>query len=74
MVSQSQMVDVYLCIEFGLAIIGIFLWFFFHFESGYWWVFGGFLIFISPFLGKGMDNALEKRDDKIEYAPIIERY
>ena len=61
-------------VGFILSVLGFFLWFFFHYAGGYWWVFGGTLIFISPFMGAFIDAQVEKREDKIDYIPVIDRW
>jgi len=64
---SSLNTDIYLCVGFGLALAGFIF-------SQIWWVFGGTLIFVSPFMGAFMDDELEKRKDKIHYIPVVERY
>lgn len=60
LVSSGLNTDVYVSIGFSLAFLGFV-------TSQIWWVFGGFLIFTSPFLGSFMDDELEKRDEKKEF-------
>ena len=67
MVSSELSTDIYVCVGFGLAFAGAFGVFFFHFGDGIWWIFGGLLIFTSPFLGSFMDDELEKKADKKEF-------
>lgn len=56
MVNPDLNMDIYLCVGFGLAFTGAFLFFFYHFGDGIWWIFGGTLIFMSPFLGEVFDK------------------
>jgi len=66
-VSSDLSMDIYLCVGFGLGFAGMV----FH---QIWWVFGGVLIFTSPFLGTFMDDELEKRASKLHYVPVTSRY
>jgi len=59
-VSSDLNMDIYLCVGFGLGFAGMV----FH---QIWWVFGGVLIFTSPFLGTFMDDELEKRKESKEF-------
>jgi len=57
---SSLNTDIYLCVGFGLALAGFIF-------SQIWWVFGGTLIFVSPFMGAFMDDELEKRRESKEF-------
>ena len=59
-VSSSLNTDIYLCVGFGLAFAGFLF-------SQIWWIFGGTLIFVSPFMGAFMDDELEKRRESKEF-------
>ena len=59
-VSSELNTDIYLCVGFGLAFAGFIF-------SQIWWVFGGTLIFVSPFMGAFMDDELEKRKESKEF-------
>ena len=59
-VSSDLSMDIYLCVGFGLGFAGMV----FH---QIWWVFGGVLIFTSPFMGAFMDDELEKRKESKEF-------
>ena len=48
-VSSDLSMDIYLCVGFGLGFAGMV----FH---QIWWVFGGVLIFMSPFMGEMFDK------------------
>ena len=67
LVSSELSTDLYVSVGFGLAFLGLV-------TQQIWWVFGGVLIFTSPFMGAFMDDELEKRKDKIHYIPVVERY
>jgi hypothetical protein len=49
MPSSDLNTDIYLCVGFGLAFAGVVF-------SQIWWIFGGTLIFISPFMGEVFDK------------------
>jgi len=66
-VSSELNTDIYVSVGFGLAFLGLV-------TQQIWWIFGGTLIFVSPFMGAFMDDELEKRKDKIHYVPVVERY
>jgi len=66
-VSSELSTDLYVSVGFGLAFVGAFLFFFYHFGDGIWWIFGGTLIFASPFMGAFMDDELEKRKESKEF-------
>jgi len=57
---SSLNTDIYLCVGFGLALAGFIF-------SQIWWIFGGTLIFMSPFMGGFMDDELEKRRESKEF-------
>ena len=61
--------DIYLSVGFVFAFCGAFLFFFYHYGNGIWWVFGGTVIFLSPFLGEVFDKhtVKEPKDYPIEY-------
>ena len=59
-VSTELSTDLYVSVGFGLALAGFIF-------SQIWWVFGGVLIFTSPFLGTFMDDELEKRKESKEF-------
>jgi hypothetical protein len=67
LVNSELNTDLYLCFGFAFAFCGAFLYFFFHYFDGIWWVFGGTLIFVSPFMGAFMDDELEKRRESKEF-------
>jgi len=60
LVSSEVSTDIYVCVGFGLAFAGFIF-------SQIWWIFGGTLIFVSPFLGAFMDDELEKRKESKEF-------
>lgn len=60
LVSSDLNMDIYVSVGFGLAFLGLV-------TSQIWWVFGGTLIFVSPFMGAFMDDELEKREEKKEF-------
>lgn len=60
MVSSDLNTDIYVSVGFGLAFLGLV-------TSQIWWIFGGTLIFISPFMGAFMDDELEKRKESKEF-------
>ena len=59
-VSSDLNTDIYLCVGFGLAFLGLV-------TQQIWWIFGGVLIFTSPFMGAFMDDELEKRRESKEF-------
>jgi hypothetical protein len=59
-VSSDLNTDIYVCVGFGLAFAGFIF-------SQIWWIFGGTLIFVSPFMGAFMDDELEKRRESKEF-------
>ena len=59
-VSSDLNTDIYVCVGFGLALAGFIF-------SQIWWIFGGVLIFTSPFMGAFMDDELEKRKESKEF-------
>jgi len=60
LVSSEVSTDIYVCVGFGLAFAGFIF-------SQIWWIFGGTLIFMSPFMGGFMDDELEKRRESKEF-------
>lgn len=60
LVSSELNTDIYVSVGFGLAFLGLV-------TSQIWWIFGGTLIFISPFMGAFMDDELEKRKESKEF-------
>jgi len=59
-VSSQVSMDLWLCVGFGLAFAGFIF-------SQIWWIFGGTLIFVSPFMGAFVDDELEKRKESKEF-------
>jgi hypothetical protein len=47
--SSDLNTDIYLCVGFGLAFAGLVF-------KEIWWIFGGTLIFVSPFIGRVLDD------------------
>lgn len=51
--------DVFFCFGFGMMLCG----FLFH---QYWWLFGGFMIFIMPVMAKEADKHSRHPDDEFQ--------
>jgi len=49
LVNSELNTDIYLCVGFGLALAGFIF-------NEIWWIFGGTLIFTSPFIGEVFDK------------------
>ena len=47
--------NLYFCIGFVLGVLGFIY-------GQFWWIFGGFIIFISPILGKEADKHTKHTD------------